>query len=263
MPPITKNLGIVKAIFVGTSPPTNQMVLWFDDRPDQKFLRWYNTVISEWVPLFTDGGNLTGGTTGQILSKASNDDGDFIWIDAPSGGGVPPGGTTGQILIKQSATDGDADWADFPFATQTQVDEGTSTTTIVNPATLNQFFINKVPYINLPLESNLNDVLESEYGFLGDHTFIDLKHFANEVASVRYLTRPEYDNSGTSTFTLRGDTASDSEATIISNLNTFAESVGDGNGWFLRVEARFPNTGSANDYEGSTDILVKVVKKTD
>lgn len=30
------------------------------------------------------------------------------------GGGVPPGGSTGQVLTKSSDTEGDADWADLP-----------------------------------------------------------------------------------------------------------------------------------------------------
>lgn len=51
-----------------------------------------------------------GGTTGQALIKASDDDYDGEWGEAT---GVPPGGTTGQALVKQSGTDGDADWEDL------------------------------------------------------------------------------------------------------------------------------------------------------
>jgi len=51
-----------------------------------------------------------GGTTGQVLAKNSNSDGDFKWAD-PS---IPAGGTTGQVLAKKSAVTGDAEWIDPP-----------------------------------------------------------------------------------------------------------------------------------------------------
>lgn len=52
----------------------------------------------------------SGGTTGQILTKKSNTDGDADWENAPSG--LPSGGTAKQVLTKRSATDGDAGWQD-------------------------------------------------------------------------------------------------------------------------------------------------------
>lgn len=51
-----------------------------------------------------------GGTTGQVLTKLSDDDGDADWEDA-GGTGVPAGGLTGQFLKKNSDADGDADWS--------------------------------------------------------------------------------------------------------------------------------------------------------
>ena len=57
--------------------------------------------------------NITGGTTGQILKKKSNTDGDFEWGDN-TGSGVPAGGTTGQVLRKHSSTDQDVEWSDIP-----------------------------------------------------------------------------------------------------------------------------------------------------
>lgn len=54
-----------------------------------------------------------GGTTGQVLKKASNTDGDLVWGDDVAGAAaasLPAGGTTGQYLRKSSTTDGDAAW---------------------------------------------------------------------------------------------------------------------------------------------------------
>lgn len=57
------------------------------------------------------GGSLpAGGTTGQVLSKKTDADGDTEWKDSSS---VPAGGTAGQVLAKKSNTDGDVEWA-FP-----------------------------------------------------------------------------------------------------------------------------------------------------
>lgn len=55
-----------------------------------------------------------GGTTGQVLTKASNTDGDAEWTDAATS--LPAGGTAGQVLQKQSSTDGDAVWGAPPQA---------------------------------------------------------------------------------------------------------------------------------------------------
>jgi hypothetical protein len=55
-----------------------------------------------------------GGTTGQVLTKSSNDDYALTWA-TPSGGaeyGLPSGGTLGQMLVKASSSDYDVTWAD-------------------------------------------------------------------------------------------------------------------------------------------------------
>jgi hypothetical protein len=55
------------------------------------------------------------GTTGYILSKTANG---VAWVPAPTGGGgggsaeYPPGGSTGQVLAKASNADGDVVWKD-------------------------------------------------------------------------------------------------------------------------------------------------------
>lgn len=52
-----------------------------------------------------------GGTTGEVLTKQSNLDGDAAWdAPAPGGSGLPAGGTTGQALRKTSDEDGAANW---------------------------------------------------------------------------------------------------------------------------------------------------------
>lgn len=48
-----------------------------------------------------------GGTTGQALLKASNQDGDANWADMDA---LPKGGATGNVLTKRSNADGDAAW---------------------------------------------------------------------------------------------------------------------------------------------------------
>lgn len=60
-----------------------------------------------------DGGSglPTGGTTGQSLLKASNEDHDFAW--GTPNGVIPTGGEEGQFLKKQSNKDHDAQWAEI------------------------------------------------------------------------------------------------------------------------------------------------------
>lgn len=55
------------------------------------------------------GGLPAGGSTGEVLTKASAVDYDATWQAAPAApNGLPTGGTTGQALIKNSATNYDA-----------------------------------------------------------------------------------------------------------------------------------------------------------
>ena len=68
-----------------------------------------------------------GGTTGQVLKKATNSDYETEW--ASEGTGVPAGGTTGQYLKKKSNTDGDVEWGTLSVpsaATATPSDLGTA-----------------------------------------------------------------------------------------------------------------------------------------
>ena len=47
MPVVTKNLGQVKAIHIGLTPPSNQSMIWFDTAA--KLHKVYNTTSSSWV----------------------------------------------------------------------------------------------------------------------------------------------------------------------------------------------------------------------
>lgn len=83
-----------------------------------------------------------GGSSGQVLSKKSDSDGDVVWKNISSGsttGKLPSGGTTGQYLKKKSNSDYDTEWSTPPSSggsssgsTDKLVGSGTS-----NSATLN------------------------------------------------------------------------------------------------------------------------------
>lgn len=45
------NLGLIKAIHVSTTPPTNKALLWFDDNPGQKKHKFYNQITATWITL--------------------------------------------------------------------------------------------------------------------------------------------------------------------------------------------------------------------
>lgn len=75
----------------------------------------WNQVEQKWEPGAGGGGGSlpTGGTTGQVLTKNSNADGDAGWVDQTGGSDeLPTGGATGQVLAKASGTDGDVEWVD-------------------------------------------------------------------------------------------------------------------------------------------------------
>ena len=62
--------------------------------------------VINYPPEGGSGGSLpTGGTTGQVLAKASNADGDAIWQN-----GIPTGGTAGQVLSKIDSTNYNTQW---------------------------------------------------------------------------------------------------------------------------------------------------------
>ena len=77
------------------------------DNPETKNIKGPKGDAGEGVP--------SGGTTGQVLKKKSNNDYDTEWADESGGSGLPSGGTLGQLLRKNSATDGDASWSSDTF----------------------------------------------------------------------------------------------------------------------------------------------------
>ena len=49
----TRNLGLVKAIFVGTTPPTNTQVLWYDTSLATPVHKYYDTLTEQWISIVT------------------------------------------------------------------------------------------------------------------------------------------------------------------------------------------------------------------
>ncbi len=49
----TENLGLVKAIHIGTVPPVNVVLLWYDTNTGVNIHKYYDLVLTQWVPLNT------------------------------------------------------------------------------------------------------------------------------------------------------------------------------------------------------------------
>ena len=49
----THNLGLIKAIHVGVTPPENKNLIWFDNNTGQKKHKVYNFTALEWQPVFS------------------------------------------------------------------------------------------------------------------------------------------------------------------------------------------------------------------
>lgn len=47
----TKNIGQIAGLHVGTTPPENTMLIWYDDTPSQKLHKVYDKNLSQWVVL--------------------------------------------------------------------------------------------------------------------------------------------------------------------------------------------------------------------
>jgi len=52
----TKNLGMVQAIHVNTTPPTNKKMIWYDSNLSEQVQKIYSVVTSEWIPITGGGG---------------------------------------------------------------------------------------------------------------------------------------------------------------------------------------------------------------
>lgn len=55
MPPVTKNLGLVRAIHEGVNPPLNVKMLWYNTNPGENIHYYYDTVDFVWKPLTGSG----------------------------------------------------------------------------------------------------------------------------------------------------------------------------------------------------------------
>jgi len=77
-----------------------------------------NPFDTEWVTpdYLSDYTVPLGGNQGQFLGKVTASDGDFTWLDIPEGSAgdpeLPIGGNEGQVLTKNSTASGDVIWAD-------------------------------------------------------------------------------------------------------------------------------------------------------
>lgn len=47
-----KNLGLVKALFVGENPPLNESVIWLDTGLTVPLHKYYNTTSGAWIFCF-------------------------------------------------------------------------------------------------------------------------------------------------------------------------------------------------------------------
>lgn len=89
---VTKNLGLVRAIFVGVNPPSNIKILWYDDNLGQKLQKYYDVISATWKPLLSPPSTpLWGGILGNLPdqidlknkfdTKANNSD--VVHINGP------------------------------------------------------------------------------------------------------------------------------------------------------------------------------------
>lgn len=92
-----------------TAPPT-----YIKDLSDPAWKRWFSLLHQtvEGIDSTSSGGDAgislpSGGTTGQILAKASDGE-DYLWIDAPIG--IPEGGENNSVLTKTDDASYAVDW---------------------------------------------------------------------------------------------------------------------------------------------------------
>lgn len=81
----TKNLGLIKAIHVGITPPLNTKIIWFDDNVGVKYHKYYDILSTSWIPLASsidslsdlDDVTITNPIDGQVLMFSNGD-----WINS-------------------------------------------------------------------------------------------------------------------------------------------------------------------------------------
>lgn len=75
------DLGLVKAIHIGLTSPSNTVMLWYDDNISEKIHKWYNTLTSTWEPLVptvaSSGWQLDGNSNGAEKYFGTNDNHDI------------------------------------------------------------------------------------------------------------------------------------------------------------------------------------------
>jgi hypothetical protein len=50
---MTQNLGLVKLVHVGATPPTNILMIWYDSNTGINIHKYYDTLSSTWLPLIS------------------------------------------------------------------------------------------------------------------------------------------------------------------------------------------------------------------
>lgn len=66
----TKNLGQVSGVFIGTTPPDNKVLIWFDNTPNQMVHKIYNPGLTQWVVL--DQNVISSITYSELVNIAKN-----------------------------------------------------------------------------------------------------------------------------------------------------------------------------------------------
>jgi hypothetical protein len=82
MPPLTKNLGLIKAIHVGVNPPINTKMIWYNTTPGVNKHYYYDVIDLVWKIIGTNialapykqfSGQLTGHPTEHVFIQWQND----------------------------------------------------------------------------------------------------------------------------------------------------------------------------------------------
>jgi len=71
MPAISKNLGPIAAMIIGTTAPTNKKLLWFDTNGGQQRTKFWNTNTLQWENLYRDFDTVPTNGSGNLLTSGS------------------------------------------------------------------------------------------------------------------------------------------------------------------------------------------------
>lgn len=149
-----------------------------------------------------------GGTTGQVLKKNSNTDGDASWAADST---IPNGGTAGQVLKKNSSTNGDASWL---------VDQS-------NPSVVAGGSLGATPSLDVSAQTNPLDVIYT--GTLTANCVLTISNLSSGSKLKLLLTQ---DSTGGRTFQITVG-ASTVAISVNSTGSTLIDCVYDGTDLFV------------------------------